>query len=153
MRQVVMQQHHTMPTGIFFFVWVSQRSVVSELSGPSLNRSGGGGGLGQGNSFFFWPIVLPQFENTAQLFYPRFCTQRNRKRLHHRLHPSSPAKRPVTFIDFWLSLLSTSNMTYSHDYSLRHDHCHQMCHLQEQTSSSAPLFHSFFLIFSAFIYS
>lgn len=82
------------------------------------------GGSGQGNSFFLWPIVLPRFENTPQLFHPRLCTQRNRKCLHHRLHPSSPAKGPVTFIDFWLSLLSTSNMTDSHHYSWLYEHCH-----------------------------
>lgn len=82
------------------------------------------GGSGQGNSFFLWPIVLPQFENTAQLFHLPLCTQRNRKCLHHRLHPSSPAKRPVTFIDFWLSLLSTSNMTDPRHYSRPYEHHH-----------------------------
>lgn len=43
MKQVPMQQH-IMPTGIsYLFLCVSQpeRSVVSELSGPSLNRRGG----------------------------------------------------------------------------------------------------------------
>lgn len=82
------------------------------------------GGSGQGNSFFLWPIVLPRFENTLPLFHPRLCAQRNRKCLHHRLHPSSAAKGAVTFIDFWLSLLSAPNMTDSHHYSWRCEHCH-----------------------------
>ena len=104
-----------MPTGISFFVWVSQRDQWCQSYQAQLQQKGGSG---QGNSFFLWPIVLPQFENTPQLFHPRLCTGRNRKCLHHRLHPSSPAKRPVTFIDFWLSLLSPSNMTDSQHYSL-----------------------------------
>lgn len=117
-----MQQQHTMSTGIAcLFLCESAR----EISGvrtirPRLQQKGGSG---QANSFFLWPIVLPQFENTLQLFHPQLYTKRNRKCLHHRLHPSSPAKRPVTFIDFWLSLLSTSNMTDSHHYSWQYEHC------------------------------
>lgn len=99
----------------YLFLCVSQpeRSVVSELSGPGLNRREGAGGSGQGNSFFLWPIVLPRFENTPTLFHPQLCTRRNRKRLHHSIHPSSLAKRPVTIIDFSLSLLTTSNTSES----------------------------------------
>lgn len=118
------QKQQIMPTGIsYLFLCVSQpeRSVVSELSGPSLNRRGGQvrGTLSSSDLLFFLGL-----KNTLQLFHPQLCTQRNRKCLHHRLHPSSLAKRPVTFIDFWLSLLTTSNMTDSHHYSWQYEHCH-----------------------------
>lgn len=97
--------------------------MVSELSGPSLNRreggrggwigggvSGGGEGgeqvretLSSSDLLFFLGL------KTLPFFHPQLCTQRNRKRLHHSIHPSSLAKRPVTIIDFSLSLLTASN--------------------------------------------
>lgn len=124
-RQVPMQQQkqQIMPTGIsYLFLCVSQpeRSVVSELSGPGLNRRGSQvrGTLSSSDLLFFLGL-----KNTPRAFHPRLCTQRNRKRLHHRLHPSSPAKRPVTFIDFWLSLLTTSHITDSQHYSWHFEHC------------------------------
>lgn len=136
------------PTDISFFVWVSQRSVVSDTQAPVCTEVGEGG-AGQGNSFFLWPIVLPQFENTSQLFHPQFCSQRNRKCLHHRLHPSSPAERSVTFIDFWLSFLST-NMTNLKHYSWKQDHCQQKS-LSFSVLTLVSDFSAFVIFFSACI--
>lgn len=54
---------------------------------------------------------------TPTLFHPQLCTQRNRKRLHHSIHPSSLAKRPVTIIDFSLSLLTASKASEPERYT------------------------------------
>lgn len=72
------------------------------------------GGSGQGNSFFLWPIVLPPvLKNThRKLFHPPLCTGRNRKCLHHRLHPSSLAKRTC---HIYRLLTLAANYFHRHD--------------------------------------
>lgn len=54
---------------------------------------------------------------TPTLFHPQLYAQRNRKRLHHSIHPSSLPKRPVTIIDLSLSLLTASNASEPERYT------------------------------------
>lgn len=92
------------------FVWVSQRDQWCQSDQAQTPTEGG---VRSGELFLPLTYCSSSVWKHTAAFHPKLCTQRNRKCLHHSLHPSSQAKRSVTLTDFCLALLSTPKITDS----------------------------------------